>query len=157
MTSIKRRLCEYLCKKTEPEPEHPFALLRHRSGQHIRQKLQVQFPNAHIRIPDMNLSAPTQAEFEAWLQEDNVSTRTYHKNWFDCEDFARAIRCKMFKIGQRYKTTLTVAYCEGYVFGKYHAYNLLIDNTDAIYIIEPQNDRVVPVDESRYETDFIQI
>ena len=155
MTTIKQRLCEYLCNK--PEPEHPFTTLRHRSGQHILRILQKTFPVATIRIPDMNLSAPTQAEFEAWLQEDNVSTRTYHPEWFDCDDFARAIRCKMFKIGQNYKTTLTAAYCEGYALGGYHAYNLLIDNEDWVYIIEPQNDRIVPEDESDYRTDFIQL
>lgn len=153
--SIRQRLCEYLCNK--PEPERPFTTLRHRSGQHISLVLQKQFPNTSIHIPDMNLSAPTRAEFEAWLQEDNVSTRTYHKNWFDCEDFARAIRCKMFKIGQDYKTTLTVAYCKGWLGSEYHAYNLLIDDTDAIYIIEPQDDHIVLADESTYKTDFIQL
>ena len=159
--TLRQRLCEYLCNK--PEPEHQFTTLGHRSGRHIRNLLQIQFPNAHIRVADMDISAPTRAEFEAWLQEDNVSTRTYHPEWFDCDDFARAIRYKMFKIGQNYKTTLTVAYCEGYIQGnhplgkEYHAYNLLIDNTDAIYIIEPQNDRIVPADESTYRTDFIQL
>ena len=155
MISIRQRLCEYLCNK--PEPEHPFAILRHRSARHIQRVLQKQFPNATIRIPDMNLSAPTRAEFEAWLQEDNVSTRTYHPEWFDCDDFARAIRCKMFKTGQNYQTTLTIAYCEGYTPGGYHAYNLLIADTDAIYIIEPQNDRVITADSSKYRTDFIQL
>lgn len=153
--TIRQRLCEYLCNK--PEPERPFTKLRLRSTQLILQRLQRQFPTAQIRIPDPNLSAPTRKEFEAWLQEDNVSTRTYHPEWFDCDDFARAIRCKMFKIGQEYQTTFTVAYCEGYAPGGYHAYNLLIDNTDAVYIIEPQNDRIVPADESTYKTDFIQL
>ena len=153
--TLRQLLCEYLCDK--PEQDRPFTALRHQSGQHIRRILQKQIPNAHIRIPDMNLSAPTKAEFEEWLQEDNVSTRTYHPEWFDCEDFARAIRCKMFKMGQNYKTTLTVAYCEGYMGKEYHAYNLLIDNKDDIYIIEPQDDSCVPADESTYRTDFIQI
>ena len=153
--SIRQLLCEYFCEK--PEPERPFTALRHQSGQHIRQVLQKQYPNANIHIPDMNLSAPTLEEFEAWLLEDNVSTHTYHKEWFDCEDFARAIRCKMFKIGQNYKTTLTVAYCKGYLGNEYHAHNLLIDNKDDIYIIEPQDDNCVLADESIYRTDFIQL
>jgi hypothetical protein len=63
----------------------------------------------------------------------------------------------MFKIGQDYKTTFTIAYCEGYVMAAYHAYNLLIDDKDAIYIIEPQNDSVVPIAKSKYRTDFIQL
>ena len=153
--TIRHQLCNLFC--TKEEPQDPFTILRHRSGQHIRQQLQQQFPNAHIRIPDSNFSAPTRKEFEAWLQEGNVSTKAYHPEWFDCDDFARALRCKIFKIGQSYQTTLTVAYCEGHTAGGYHAYNLLIDNKDTIYIIEPQNDRMVPAAESTYRTDFIQL
>ena len=153
--TIRQRLCEYLCNK--PEPERPFTELRNRSAPHILQILQKTFPIAIIRIPDMELSEPTRKEFEAWLQNDIISDKTYHRNWFDCDDFARAIRCKMFKIGQNYKTTLTVAYCEGYAPGGYHAYNILIDDTDAVFIIEPQNDRIVPADESAYRTYFIQL
>lgn len=155
MTSIRQRLCEYLCKKTEPE--HPFTTLRHRSRQHMLMTIRKQFPDANIHIADSDYSVPTRAEFEAWLLEDQIDTRAYHPEWYDCDDFARALRCKMFKIGQDYKTTLTVAYCEGYALGEYHAYNLLIDDTDAIYIIEPQNDHCVPVAESEYRTDFIQL
>jgi hypothetical protein len=66
-------------------------------------------------------------------------------------------RCKIFKIGQSYKTTLTIAYCEGHTDGGYHAYNLLIDNKDEIFIIEPQDDHIVPADNSTYRTDFIQL
>lgn len=154
MQPIRQQLCGYLCKQ---EPKRPFTKLRLRSSQLIRQRLQRVFPAAHIRIPDPNLTAPTKEEFEAWLKKDVISDRTYHKDWFDCDDFARAIRCKMFKIGQEYQTTFTVAYCEGYTASSYHAYNILIDNTDAIYIIEPQNDHIIPADQSKYKTDFIQL
>ena len=152
--TIRQRICHYLCKK--PAPERPtFTTLRHRAGQHIRQKLQVQFPAANIRIADADYSAPTRQEFDAWLLEDQVSTRAYHPEWYDCDDFARALRCKAFQIGQDYKTTLTIAYCEGYTPNGYHAYNLLIDNLDAIYIIEPQNDNVIPIEVCGWRTDFI--
>lgn len=153
--TLRQQLCNLICQKDEQQD--PFPLMRLRSSQLIRHRLQRQFPNAHIRIPDPNLSAPTKLQFKAWLRKDNVSTRTYHPEWFDCDDFARALRCKIFKIGQQYKTTLTVAYCEGHTEGGYHAYNLLIDDKDAIYIIEPQNDRCIPADESTYRTDFIQL
>jgi len=119
--------------------------------------LRKQFSNANIHIADSDYSAPTLNEFEAWLLEDTVNTKAYHPEWYDCDDFARALRCKIFKMGQSYKTTLTVAYCEGYASGEYHAYNLLIDNKDQIYIIEPQNDRCTPVAESKYRTEFIQL
>jgi|GEM_PF-2590890 len=156
MTTIKQRLCYYLCEKPDDIPR-PFTTLQHRSSQYIRRILQYQFPAAHIRIADTDYSAPTRAEFEAWLHNDNVNAHAYHPEWFDCDDFARALRCKIFKIGQQYKTTFTIAYCEGYTDDSYHAYNLLIDGKDMIYIVEPQNDRCVPVGENQYRTDFIQL
>lgn len=153
--TLRQRLCKYLC--TQEEPEHPFTTLRHRSGQHIRQKLQIQFPNAHIRIADSDYSTPTRAEFEVWLKKDAGDLRKYHAEWYDCDDFARAMRCELFKIGQQYETMLSVAYCEGHTKGGYHAFNLLIDNTDAIHIIEPQTDLITPANESNYIPDFIQL
>lgn len=155
MTAIRQLLCKYLCNK--PEPERPFTALRHQSGQHIRQVLQIQFPAAQIKIRDVNLTATTKAEFEAWLEKDLGNYKKYHKDWYDCDDYAIELRHKMFKFGHEYKTTFTVAYCEGYMGREYHAYNLMVDNTDRIYIIEPQEDGCILADLSDYQTDFIQI
>lgn len=154
MSLIRRLICKHLCDKVET-PD-PFTTLRHRSSQHIWQVLQRQFPIAQIRIRDRDLSAPTLYEFEIWLHKDLGDEEKYHPEWYDCDDFAIALRHEIFKLGKHYKTTLTIAYCEGYDGTEYHGYNLLIDNNDAIYIIEPQNDHVVPANDSEYRTDFIQ-
>lgn len=155
MISIRQLIRKYFCNEEEPEPE--FTILHHRSRQHLLRTLRRQFQNADIHIADSDYSAPDLQEFNTWLADDQIDTRAYHPEWYDCDDFARALRCKMFKIGQSYKTTLTVAYCQGYAQGTYHAYNLLIDNKDDIYIIEPQNDQCVPIEQSTYRTDFIQL
>ena len=151
---LKTLLCGLFCDDAVPKP---FTTLRHRSGQHLRLVLQKQFPNAQIRIPDTNLSTPSLKDVEAWLRKDLTSEKKYQTEWYDCEDFAREIRCKMFKIGQAYKTTIAIAYCEGYTLNGYHGYNMLIDDRDQVYIIEPQNDHCVPVGESEYRTTFIQL
>jgi hypothetical protein len=152
--TLKTLLCGLFCDDAVPKP---FMTLRHRSGQHLQFVLQKQFPNAQIRIPDTDLSAPSLKDVEVWLHNDLTSEKKYHAEWYDCEDFAREIRCKIFKIGQAYKTTITIAYCEGHAPDGYHGYNLLIDEGDKIYIIEPQNDHCVPVAESDYRTTFIQL
>ena len=151
---LKTLLCGLFC---DDAVQKPFTTLRHRSGQHLRLVLQKQFPNAHIRIPDTDLSAPSLKDVETWLRKDQTSEKKYHAEWYDCEDFAREVRCKMFKIGQGYKTTVTVAYCEGYNPKHYHGYNMLIDDRDHVFIIEPQNDHCVPADQSEYRTDFIEL
>ena len=147
-------ICNHLCRD---EPSSSFVILQHQVGTHIRQILQYQFPSAHIRIADKDYSAPTKQEFEAWLKSDPVNEMVYRSEWLDCDDFARTLRCAIFKVGHALKTTITLAYCEGSAPGGYHAFNLLIDDQDAMYIIEPQNDSVIPANESTYLPDFIQI
>lgn len=155
MISIKQLLCEYLCKK--PEPERPFIKTRLRSSLRVGQRLSWEFPLAKIKIRDQNLIAPTKIEFEAWLKKDLGNYKKYHKDWYDCDDYAMELRYKFFRFGHVYKSTFTVAYCEGYMGSEYHAYNLVTDNKDEIYIIEPQNDHLVLASESTYRTEFIQI
>lgn len=153
--ALRRLVCARLCKPEE-EP-HPFTTLRHRSGQHIRLVLSKQYPNANIRMRDADYSTPNLHVFNNWLLDDTVSDRLYHAEYHDCDDFAAAIRCKMFKIGHALKTTLTIAYCEGQAPRGYHAFNLLIDDKDDVYVVEPQSDAVVPAAESTYLPDFIQL
>jgi hypothetical protein len=153
--ALRRLVCSYLCKSEETP--HPFTTLRHRSGQHIRLVLQKQYPNARIRIADADYSAPTLREFEAWLRADPVSEMVYRKEFFDCDDSARAVRCAVFKVGRALKTTITLAYVEGYAPEGYHAYNLLIDGEDTVWIVEPQSDHCVEASRSSYMADFIQL
>jgi hypothetical protein len=155
MKSIKQQLCEYLCKK--PEPERPFTTIRLRSSLRVWDRLTREFPSAVVKIRDRSLTAPSKNEFQAWLTNDIGNHTKYQKDWYDCDDYAMDIRYKMFKLGHEYKTTFTVAYCEGHTESGYHAYNLLTDNKDAIYIIEPQTDRLMLPSECNYRTEFIHI
>ena len=151
---ILQMLCELFCK---PETSHPFTILQHRSGQYLRSLLHAEYPNANIRIADKDYSAPTREEFEAWLKVDPTNKMVYQSDWWDCDDFARAIMCQIFAIGHEYKTSITAAYCEGYALGGYHAFNILIDNADKIWIVEPQSDSLTLCSESDYKPDFIQL
>ena len=154
MFELFRRLVrERLCMN---DP-YRFNVFSFQSGTYIHQLLQRQYPDAEIRVADSIYNAPTRKEVEAWLKSDPVNERQYHAAYHDCDDFARALRCAIFRIGHAMKTTLTVAYCEGYAMGSYHAFNLLIDDKGSIFIIEPQTDIVVPAVESTYLPDFIEM
>ena len=154
--TILRYICNHLCRD---EPSSPFTMLRHRSWRHLLLVLQKQFPNAVIRIADKDYSTPTKQEFEAWLKSNPANEHQYHAEYYDCDDFAEALRCAMFKVGHKLKTTIALAYCEGPVSGVSgrHAFNLLIDEADKLWIMEPQNDSVVPATESAYIPDFVQL
>ena len=162
LETIRRLVCAHLCKPEEephlckPEEEpHPFSILRHRTGQHIREVLHRQYPGARLHIRDRAYSTLNLQEFNRWIQKDCVSERQYFADWHDCDDFADAIRCKIVPIAHSLKTTLVVTYSEGYNPTDYHAFNMLLDTHDRIFIIEPQDDAVVPADESVYLPDFI--
>lgn len=150
-------VCRYLYRcicKSDEEP-HPFSILRHRTGQHIREVLQKQYPNARLHIRDREYSTFNLHEFNRWIQKDCISEREYFADWHDCDDFADAIRCKIFQIAHALKTTLVVLYCEGFNPTDYHAFNMLLDDQDRIFIVEPQSDAVIPATESKYRPDFI--
>jgi hypothetical protein len=95
-------------------------------------------------------------EFERWLHIDLVNEKIYVAEYHDCDDFSRALRCAIFKWGHDMKTTLTVAYAEGYALDTYHAFNLLIDERDRVWIVEPQSDIITAAGDSEYVPDFIQ-
>lgn len=152
--SLRQWICKIFCGN---KIQYTFLRLHFRTGHHIRRLLQKQYPDAHIRIRDAMYGLPWKPAFNRWLQKDMISERQYHAEHHDCDDFAHAIQCKIFKIGHTMKTTITVAYCEGHTSEGYHAFNLLIDDNNNIFIIEPQIDMVIAADESTYRPDFIQL
>lgn len=156
MEFLRALICPPPC---EDEPVvRPFTILHHVPGSHVRSMLRAAFPEAHIRIADADYSTVSLDEFNAWLKNDDVSEMRYYAQHFDCDDSARAIRCRIFAIGQAYKTTIAVAYCEGYTStGEYHAFNIFLDSDDDLWILEPQTDFVSTPDESDYKPDFIQL
>ena len=151
--TIKRMICN-LCKE---EPQHPFTTLKHRSGQHIRNVLRTAFPDAEIKIADKEYSSPTMGEFNRWILRDCTSEYNYFKEYFDCDNFARMLRCAMFKINMSYKTEITMPYCEGDSPEGYHAFNAVVTSNDDVFIVEPQSDEVVPYRESVNKPDFVQL
>jgi endonuclease/exonuclease/phosphatase (EEP) superfamily protein YafD len=115
------------------------------------------FPDAYIKIADEEYTTTTLDEFNAWIRDDMVSERSYYRGWSDCDNFSRALRCAMFKINREYKTEFTMPYTEGMSPGGYHAFNVFLDSDDNVYVVEPQDDNVVPYHKSVYTPDFIEL
>jgi len=135
----------------------PFSALHHRSSSHVRTVVRSKFPGAQIKIADSEYSAVSVTEFNKWIRDDMTSARKYYKNYFDCDNFARWLRCAMFKINLSYKTEITMLYCEGFNPDEYHAFNIFMDDIDNVYVVEPQDDHVVLCEDSEYLPDFIQL
>lgn len=157
MTTIIDWICENLCKQCTDDPYRPFDTLYPISGYSIYKTLHAQYPDAHIRIADEEYTTVSLNEFNRWIREDCVSKRKYYKNWFDCDNFARELRCAMFKIGRAYKTEFAMSYTEGMAPGGYHAFNIFVDPDGDVFVVEPQDDHVTHVVRSEYIPDFIQL
>lgn len=157
--SIRTLLCELLCPPPcDDEPvERPFNKLYARTGDHVKTVLRRTYPSAQIKIADRTYSTVSLKEFDTWIRNDMVSARKYYKEYFDCDNFARWLRCAMFKVNLTYKTEITMLYCEGDAPDGYHAFNIFIDNDDNVYVVEPQDDYVIPYTDSLYKPDFIQL
>lgn len=155
--SIIGILRAWLCIEPVQSNEHPFSILHHVSGSHVRDVLCAQYPDAHIRIADAEYSTVSLDEFNTWLKNDCVSEKTYYAQHFDCDNFSREIRCNMFRVNREYKTEFTMAYTEGMSPGGYHAFCIFLDSDDNVLIVEPQTDEVVIADKSSYIPDFIQL
>lgn len=156
MDLLRARLCPKPVEPVEPV-ELPFTTLYPIAGSRVRTILRAAFPMAQIKVADKTYKSPTLDEFNTWIIEDCVSQYKYFADWFDCDNFARFLRCAMFKINLSYKTEITMPYCEGDSPSGYHAFNILVDNTDNIFVVEPQDDVIVPYEKSVYKPDFIQL
>lgn len=155
MEFLRALICPPPC---EDEPvARPFNMLYPRSGSHIKTVLREAFPEAKIRIADAKYSTVDVAEFNKWIRDDMVSARKYYADHFDCDNFARELRCAMFKINREYKTEITMLYCEGFNPDVYHAFNIFVDDLDNVWVVEPQDDHVVLCEDSKYLPDFIQL
>lgn len=155
LTFLRALLCPPPCMD-EPVAR-PFDVLHPRTGEHIRTVLRAKFPKAQIRIADSEYSTVSVEEFNKWIHDDMVSARKYYSNYFDCDNFARWLRCTMFKINLLHKTEIAMCYTEGMSPGGYHAFNIFVDYFDNVYVVEPQNDHVILCEDSKYLPDFIQL
>lgn len=135
----------------------PFTHLEPMTGREVGYTLRAAEEGAHVRVADTKYGAPSLEEVKAWLANDAIDEKEYHRECFDCDDFAMSLRVKMLAVGEAAGIPITFGYCEGLGASEYHAYNTFIDDKGDVYIVEPQNDGCVPVQESYYVTDFVQI
>jgi hypothetical protein len=113
------------------------------------------YPDAYIRIADESYDIVSYSELLRWLNTDSLDKMRYIADIGDCDDFARESRCRMMRLNRIHNKNFIYAYCEGWVPGGYHAFNLSL--CGGIKIIEPQNDDTKDWKKSDYKPDFIQL
>jgi hypothetical protein len=148
---LKQFFCGSLCKETPFKFKSSTPI----EGDTVRTILKEAYPNAEIRIADSYYDLVPYSELLRWLNTDSLEQMHWIIDIWDCDDFARESRCRMMRLNRINNMNLVYAYCEGWVPGGYHAFNLSI--CDGIKIIEPQNDDTKDWKKSDYQPDFIQV
>ena len=95
-------------------------------------------------LPDAEYWAAPMADYEAIIKESTLDRQKYVAEKGDCDDFALLLKAVFVKDAWR-DGKRRRPYCFGEVWGKLptpHAINWFIDDTETLYFVEPQSDKI---------------
>lgn len=114
----------------------------------VRQLLNGKFASdPGIRFGDGSFYLPTLDEVRHILEASKLDRQTWTEERFDCDDFAYVLKGEMSQHAYQAQD-LRFGLCVGIVWGNfdwvqgYHAVNWLIDSTQTLSFIEPQDDTI---------------
>ena len=109
------------------------------------------FPNTKIILSDNNYDLCSLEEAKYFLGKDITNFEKYEKESYDCDDFSRVL----WFYWKDWQETLAM----GIAWSNVHAFNILIDDQKRIWIIEPQDDKIFPLEnlENKYDPNLILI
>jgi hypothetical protein len=100
--------------------------------------------------PDDTYYLPSLSDFERFLAADDLNQYRYRPEWFDCDDFAWALKGRAAENG----VSLGVVTLSQWQENETHRLNLFIAEEDGelkAYLVEPQKDKVWPVTDAYRE------
>jgi len=94
-----------------------------------------------VFILDKTKQYCTKKDMQEYLKSNLVSMGIYKDEKYDCDDFA-------LHLWDKVRTDYPLL-AFGFVLSSKHAFNIFIDNETNIWIIEPQDDKLMTVSESQ--------
>lgn len=95
--------------------------------------------SSKIEVKDTYFKLAPLLEYRRMIEYSTVDKRLYVNEFYDCEDFAYALKGE-FSIPKWAALPFGMVYL--YKDGVYHAMNIFIDSNRQIWIVEPQNDKM---------------
>jgi len=121
-----------------PEPK----LDKRISNIRLRQILENYAGNkAQIYLLDHFYYLPKKEDVAKLLSDTNVDKLKYISEIYDCDDFA----IRLWGVTSQGKWASTTL---GFACGNRHAFNIVILDDKKLYIIEPQNDKLIPLEKA---------
>lgn len=105
---------------------------------------------AKLYLADMEYELPTFDSVKELIEWDDTDGYQYVTTFYDCDDFAFRFLGKS-SIPSWAGTTL------GFAWSRTHAFNFFISASKQIYIIEPQNDRIIKIEDAGSSYQNIQL
>lgn len=140
-----------ICSSKKSGVAPPPLELTVRTSDEVRDILTQQLRCNHLHIGDSAYGSYSIEELRAFLASDNVNKLKYHKNRFDCDNFALVLA------GREAEYFANASGEVGSTFGivhgdirkdeksdktRPHAVNVFIDDHGKVWLIEPQTDEI---------------
>ncbi len=129
----------------------------------VRQLLQGKLgDDPGIRFGDGSFYLPTLDEVKKILSESRLDRNIWTEERFDCDDFAYVLKGEMSQHAYQAKD-LRFGLCVGMVWGNfawvqgYHAVNWMLDASQTLRFIEPQDDTIHEVSECQGDISLLLV
>jgi len=96
---------------------------------------------AQIYLLDHFYYLPKKEDVVELLKDTNVDKLKYLSELYDCDDFS----IRLWGVTSQGKWASTTL---GFACGNRHAFNIVILEDEKLYIIEPQNDKLIPIEKA---------
>jgi len=92
-----------------------------------------------IFLSDMDYKLTSKEEIERFLFSDRTDGYVYRKEYYNCDDFS-------FRLMGNLSIPGWAELAFGIAWSFKHAFNIFLDKDKKVWIIEPQNDRISPIE-----------
>jgi hypothetical protein len=117
----------------------------------VAEKLISAFPRAKLYLSDNDYYTCPKETIATFLSEDPTNLEQYTSELFDCDDFS-------FRLMGQFHVKPYASLAFGIAWSEVHAYNVFIDSTGQVYLVEPQTDQILlPSNDISYDTALIII
>lgn len=107
-----------------------------------REQLEILKPlNAVVNITDEYLNTTSKQEAQAYSEMCKTQFRQWKENEFDCDNFSASL--------YGYWMEPMISFAFGLARSSNHQFNIMIDNEKKIWIVEPQSNKWMTIEEAK--------
>ena len=114
--------------------------------------LKNKLPDAQIWLSDRLYYLTSIKELKKFLKHNKIDLKKYVPEYHDCDDYSY----ELMGFASDWCSELAFGILWGKVNGG-HAINLFVDDKNELYVIEPQTDKITPIDKYKIKAQIIMM